>query len=231
MKFKIFVFNTYEYKPTLKRKRQTKLKLLTDKYEKLFLKLINKEDLTNEEGLLYLNAFTDVKKYLVSGLLINIQKNYDQKKPVEKKLETLFNQYRYYFDDYNEFIFSIREEFEDLCDNVIYAALGYGGDKFVKKGENSNFISFLNMKLFYAALNSLEKRVNSIKVVKEELRSEVVETVDEQISKEEEINILLKEKNIKDSFDEETYSEIKDILVNDKEIPDNLIGLFKFIKG
>ena len=232
MTFKIFTFHTYEYKPSLDRRRKTKLKVLTDKYEPLFLKLINKEELTYDDDMLYLNAFNDVKKYLVSGLLINIQKDYNNKKPIEQKLEALFNQYRYFYDDHNEFLFRVRDEFEEICEELIYSALGYGKEDktFKKKNKDSNFISFLSIQLFYSVLNTLEKKVNSIKKSKISIKDEMEqEDISDKISKEEEIDILLKEKNIESSVDKKTFIEIKNILINNESIPDNLSGIIKFI--
>lgn len=232
MTFKIFRFHSYEYKPSLVRKRKTKLKILTDKYEKLFLKLIDKEELSYDEDMLYLNAFNDVKKYLVSGLLINIQKNYSSKKPIEQKLETLFNQYRFFYDDRNEFLFRVRDEFEEICEELIYSSLGYGkGNKvFDREKENANFISFLSIQLFYAVLNNIERKVNSIKISKDSVKEDLLqEDISEKISKEEEIIILLRDKNINNAVDERTFIEIKNILLNKESIPENLEGIIKYI--
>ena len=219
------------YKP--RGKRSSILRTLNKEYEEVFLKILNKEDLTNEEDQIFLKGFDEVKSYLVSSLLRNIEKKYESKKPIEQKMSTLYNQYKYLYPELSDFMYRIREDLETLCEGSIYSAIGFGNNSFNKQDRESNLILFISNSFFYDVLNFLEKNVNSLNnekfVLNESIENNNIKEEDNYI-KIIEIEELLKEKNIKESVGEDMYNEIKEVLINENSIPEHLIEIIKYIK-
>ena len=213
-------------------KKESILKKLTNKYENIFLKILNKEELSNEDGILFMKGFEDIKKYLISSLLKNIEKDYDTKKPIEQKLTTLYNQYRFLYPEFDDFMFRIKEDLNTICEGSIYSAIGFGEKSFIKQNNQSNLILFINNMFFYDVLNFLEKNVNSLKNEKFILDESLNDTFSEErnLINGMEIDNLLKEKNILDSLGQDIYDEIKDVLLKEKQIPDHLEEIIKYIK-
>lgn len=225
-----FKYKKYEYIPGSSSK-QSKLEILTEKYETVFLKILNKEELSCEDAEIYLKGFDDIKSYVVTSLVMNMQKkDYDGKSPIEKKLYTLYKQYMYLYSDYQDFLFRIREELDEICATSIYSAIGLGGKAFNKSEENSNLILFINNSFFFNVLNFLDKKVNSLKYSKEEAKEELgnIDKNEEAMLKELEVETLLKEKNIKESIGEDMYVQIKEALISE-EVPSHLEEVIKYI--
>ena len=228
----LFRYKKYEYSKS-KSPRESKLQKLTNKYELILLKVLKKEDLSNEEGKLLLEGLNEIRNYLVSSLLINIDKKYDKKKPIEQKLSTLYNQYMYLYPEFQDFIYRIREDLNTICEGSIYSAIGFGDKSFTKQDSQSNLILFIHNMFFYDVLNFLEKNVNSLKNEKFILSETLNDT-----SKEEreliillEVEQLLESKNILDSVGKDLYEEIKEVLIKEEDIPSHLIEIIKYIKA
>lgn len=228
----IFKFKYNKYKYSKSTNKESKLKKLTNKYEEVFLKILNKEDLSPSEGKLFMEGFSDIKKYIVSSLLMNIDKPYESKKPIEKKLYTLYNQYKFLYPEFQDFMFRIREELDVICEDSIYSSIGLGDKSFNKQDKESSLILFTNNMFFFNVLNFLEKNVNSLKNEKIILTNsmEDIDMEEEKILKSIEIENLLKEKNILNSMGQDMYNEIKEVLISEDGIPDHLIEIIRYLK-
>jgi len=228
----LFKYKKYEYTKS-KSKKESRLSILNNEFEEVFLKILNKETLSNEENQLFLSGFNEIKKYLVSSLLLNINKSYENKKPIEQKLSTLYSQYMYLYPEPDDFIYRIREDLDILCENSIYSAIGLGKKSFNKENSDSNLILFINNMFFYESLNFIEKNINNLKNEKVNLTNDLGDITKNEdfIIKEVEVEELLKSKNILDSVGSDMYEEIKEILLKEEDIPSHLEEIIIYIKS
>ena len=225
----IFKYRKYKYSED----KLSKLDKLSQEYEELFLRILEKDNLSYDDGQKFLIGFDKIKKYLTGSIILNIKKDFDSKTPIEKKLSTLYNQYMYMYPDFQDFNFRVQEEFMDICEGTIYSSIGLGSKKFKKLDEDSNLILYINKMFFYDVLNFLDAKVNNLKKAKEvvtELTKDLDKHENEMI-KEVEVDKLLLEKNIKDSVGEDIFQQIRETLLNEEDIPPHLEELIKYIKS
>lgn len=220
------LFKRYQFKPSFEIKTKAKIIQLTEKYELICLKAINKEKLTSEENYLLMDAINDIKEYTTQGIFFKMTENYNSKLPIEKKAETLFNQllnlYSYTGDPYS----SVKIEIEELVLDTIYGALGY--DKaikpFIKQKENSYLIKYIQSLLFYKILNFLEEKTNSLKQARED------DVYKNETHSENDLFIALEESDLKESIPEDVYNELKEAILKES-YPKHLIPYIQFLKA
>lgn len=153
----MFKFKSYNFIPSYDYKNKSMLQSLTEIYQPLFIKYINKEIFKDEEITL-MNGIHAVTSYIIVGLEYRIKEDFQSKTSVEKKAQSLLNILKYYSN--NEFRFLSKEDVRSLAEDTVYEALGMiTGKQFKQISNSSNFILYCKDLLFYKFLNYLEKRV------------------------------------------------------------------------
>lgn len=217
-----FRLKKYSFKPSYDAKNISKIKLLNNNYEELFIKYIKKEKITINEEIELCNGIKEISSYVKSAIYFQIVESFNSKLPIEKKAFILFEKLKLQYEDkFNEFI---DEEFTLLSEDSVYEAIGMIDSKNTfKKQEKSNIISFIKNIMFYKVINFLENKVNSFKGLEINF-SFIIEDNEE----EEYIDNLLIESNLKKSLNEDVYNRLKEGLLK-RDLDKDLIPYVNFL--
>jgi len=186
-----------------KLKKEPLITKLTKKYEPVFLKFINKEELSSEEKEFFHKGLLDVKDYVV-GSIIKAMEGATGFSSMEKKMVVLSKIFLSQRDSGDSLLQVI---VEDITISELYLALGIDKNlqkdskKIFKKQkeEGSYFIKYVKSRVFFSVLSYLEKDIKSSLSSKQNLDS---------VFNEESITTDIEFKNeIKDVFEKTRLSK------------------------
>lgn len=217
-----FKLKKYSFKPSYDAKNISKIKLLNNNYEELFMKYIKKEKFSIEEEKALYEGIKEISLYVKSAIYFQIVESFNSKLPIEKKAFILFEKLKNQYEErFKEFI---DEEFIILAEDSVYEAIGMVDSKNVfKKQEKSNIISFIKNVMFYKVINFLENKVNSFKNL--EINFDLISEDDFE---EEFIDNLLIESNLKKSLNEDLYNRLKEGLLK-RDLDKDLFPYVNFL--
>lgn len=201
-----FKYPKYKYTPSFEYKTNSKLVVLKNKYQNLFLSFIENKEIDNV--ILY-EGIKEISNYITEGIFYQLQEDYQSKSSLSKKIEVLINKT---LENYS--IDELRKEILMLAEESVYESIGLGNSNnvFKQTTPNSNLILFTKNKLFFKVINYLSNKTN----IENHLLFNVEErdTV-EQIEREDYIDDLLDRSRLSKALDKTVINRIKECLLNE----------------
>ena len=229
-------FQKYKFVVSYDKKTESRLGVIIQTYESVFLKYIkDRKSLTKEEETLLKDGINDIRKYVVFGLIYHLAFKPNKNNPLDRECLYYMNlAKKFYSKDYYQEL--LEDETMILAEDAIYESLGVIPGKehkaFVKLTERANIVSYIQGIFYYKFLEFLKSHIgayhnmgnisdetDSMKVIKDENRELLDGLISRSLlNKSVPLNVLnnIRECILSGNIDEEILPYVK-FLANFKE--------------
>jgi len=196
----------YKYVPSFEAKEESYLLYVKKNIQPLFIKYLkNKDTMTLEEKEILFAELDNIKKYIKKWIIYEIKEDYNKKSKIEKKMETLYNKLKYFYENVlqDNFDLFFDENLEIIIETTLLNIINPKDDKHIfDETKYSNIIYWAHSIVFYKVLNFLSNEVLKYEREKEILNNSFTHSF----------------KEIESSLEEKDWEKIVEEILNDNEL-------------